>query len=362
MYFKNIFKDKKIIITGHTGFKGSWLSLWLEILGAKTYGISLYDPSNISHYKLIKSKLKIKSYKLDINNKNKLKDLIHKIKPDFIFHLAAQALVNKSYKDPINTFKTNAIGSGNILNSIKDLNNDTVTVMVTSDKCYLDQNIKRGYKENDLIGGFDPYSASKAMAENLIFTYVNSIFKKNNKFKIGIGRAGNVIGGGDWADQRLIPDIFKNHFSKNKIIINNPNSTRPWQHVLEPLSGYLTLACNLYYSNLYNGEPFNFGPKIKNSISVNHLINKFKKIDKNIQTENNIYKQKKIETIFLSLNCNKSKNKLYWEPCLDLNQTIKFTYDWYYNYYKKNNIFDFSKKQVLEYMKIADKKKYIWAK
>ena len=362
MYYNNIFKNKKIIITGHTGFKGSWLTLWLEILGAKTYGISLYDPGNISHYKLIKSNLKIKSHKLDINNKNKLEKLIVKIKPDFIFHLAAQALVNKSYQDPLQTFKTNAIGSGNILNAIKNLSKDVITIMVTSDKCYLDQNIKRGYKENDIIGGFDPYSASKAMAENLIFTYVNSIFKKNSKYKIGIGRAGNVIGGGDWAEQRLIPDIFKNHFNQKKITINNPNSTRPWQHVLEPLSGYLTLASNLYNSNLYNGEAFNFGPKNKNSISVNELIKKFKKRDKNIKTVNNSNKQTKIETIFLSLNCNKSKNKLLWQPCLDLNQTVQFTYDWYYNYYKNKKIFNFSKKQILEYMKIARSKKLVWTK
>ncbi len=362
MYFKNIFKNKKIIITGHTGFKGSWLTLWLEILGAKTYGISLNDPSLVSHFKIIKSNLKVKSYKADINNQTKIFKIINEIKPDFIFHLAAQALVNKSYEDPLNTFKTNAIGSANIMNAIKNLKNSPIVIMVTSDKCYLDQNTKRGYKETDIIGGYDPYSASKAMAENLIFTYVNSIFKRKEKFKIGIGRAGNVIGGGDWADQRLIPDIFKNHFTGKKIIINNPSSTRPWQHVLEPLSGYLTLAMNLYFSNTNNGEPFNFGPNLKNNLSVKQLINKFKKLDASLKTTKNSTKNKNIETKLLGLNINKSKNILSWKPCLNLDQTVNFTYDWYFSFYNNKNIYKISNQQIMQYMDIAKLRKLIWTK
>ncbi len=362
MYFKNIFKNKKIIITGHTGFKGSWLALWLEILGAKTYGISINHPTAKSHYKLIKSNLKIKSFKDNINNRDNLLSIFQKIQPDFVFHLAAQSLVSKSYLNPIDTFQTNSIGSANILNSIYNLKRKTISIMITSDKCYLDQNFSRGYKENDRIGGYDPYSASKAMTENMIYSYVNSIFKKNQKYKIGIGRAGNVIGGGDWAENRLIPDIFKNYLSNKKIIINNPKSTRPWQHVLEPLSGYLTLATNLYFSNQNNGEPFNFGPKNKNSISVERLINKFKKRDNNIKVNYNKLRSNYIETKLLSLNCVKSKRKLLWEPCLNIDQTVNFTYDWYINYHNKNNVYKYSKEQILNYMQIAKDKKLVWTK
>ena len=360
MYFNNIFKNKKILITGHTGFKGSWLSLWLSLLDAKIYGVSLYTPSPISHYDLIKANLNVKSYIADINNFTNLNKIVKQVKPDFVFHLAAQALVKKSYEKPLNTIYTNSIGTANVMESIKQLDKKVTIVMVTSDKCYLDQNLKRGYSENDLLGGYDPYSASKAMAENVIFSYFHSFFKYKKKLKIGIGRAGNVIGGGDWAENRLVPDIFLNYHNKKKINIKNPDSTRPWQHVLEPLSGYLTLATNLYYSKENNGEPFNFGPKIRNSISVKKLIEMFNINDKNINFLNKKNYNQIKETKLLSLNCSKAKERLGWIPCLNMQETVKFTNDWYADFYNNQNIFKLSTDQIKQYMNIAKTQKLIW--
>tara|TARA_B100001250_G_scaffold118554_2_gene100655 strand:+ start:3994 stop:5094 length:1101 start_codon:yes stop_codon:yes gene_type:complete len=360
MYFNNIFKNKKVLITGHTGFKGSWLSLWLTLLGAKVYGVSLYNPSPICHYELIKSKLNHKSYITDINDFNNFNKIVKRVKPDFVFHLAAQALVKKSYKETLNTLNTNSLGTANVLEAVKYLDKKVIVVMITSDKCYLDQNFKRGYREDDLLGGYDPYSASKAMAENVIFTYYQSFFKNNKQFKIGIGRAGNVIGGGDWAENRLVPDIFSNYYNNKKINIKNPNSTRPWQHVLEPLSGYLTLASNLYFSKENNGEPFNFGPKIKNSITVKELIKMFIINEKNLNFLNKKYSDKIKETKLLSLNCSKAKKRLGWIPCLNMKQTVKFTHDWYFEFYKNKNIFILSRDQIKQYMNIANAQKLIW--
>ena len=259
MFYK--FKNKKVIITGHTGFKGSWLTLWLKLLGAKIIGISLDVPTKPSHYDKLNLGKKIINIKLDIRNLKKLEKIFKKYQPDYVFHLAAQSLVKKSYTDPIETFTTNTIGTMNVLESLKKINKKFAAVIITSDKSYKNLEIKRGYHEKDLLGGKDPYSASKGAAEIIIQSFVNSYFKKNKSKNIAVARAGNVIGGGDWSENRLIPDCIKSWSVNKKAMIRNPKSTRPWQHVLEAIRGYLTLAICLYKDHKLHGEPFNFGPK-----------------------------------------------------------------------------------------------------
>ena len=227
--FKNFYLNKSVLITGHTGFKGSWLSLWLYLMGAKVIGVSLNKPTNPSHFDKIKLKNKITDLRLDIRNLEKLNLVFKKYKPDIIFHLAAQSLVRRSYKEPINTFSTNIIGTLNILDCMRAYKKKCNAVIITSDKSYKNLEIKRGYHENDLLGGKDPYSASKASAELIIQSYVNCYFNNNDKNKLAIARAGNVVGGGDWSEDRLIPDCIRACIKNNKTIIRNPNSTRPWQ-------------------------------------------------------------------------------------------------------------------------------------
>ena len=244
--FYNQYKNKKVLVTGHTGFKGSWLTSWLVLLGAKVTGLSLYVPTNPSHFKAIKLRNKINNKKMDIRNLKLLKKFFKKHQPDYVFHMAAQAIIKKSYSDPINTWETNTVGTLNVLESLREIKKNCVTVIITSDKCYKNLEIKRGYKENDILGGKDPYSASKASAELAIQSYISSFFPLNKtKVFIGIARAGNVIGGGDWSENRLIPDCVKSWSKNKKALIRNPKSTRPWQHVLEAVCGYLLLALNL---------------------------------------------------------------------------------------------------------------------
>ena len=247
MINKKIFKNKKVIVTGHTGFKGTWLSLWLNTMGAKVLGISKNIPTDPSHFKSINLKKKIKNSKINICNYNKLSNVFKKYQPDFVFHLAAQSLVKKSYLNPIETWHSNTIGTLNVLESLKQIKKKVYVVIITSDKSYKNLEISRGYKEDDLLGGKDPYSASKGSAEFAIQSYIKSFFsnKKNNVF-ISVARAGNVIGGGDWSTDRLIPDCIKSYSNNKVAAIRSPNSTRPWQHVLEVIYGYLTLASKIY--------------------------------------------------------------------------------------------------------------------
>jgi len=233
------FKGKKVIITGHTGFKGSWLTIWLLHLGAKIIGISNGIPTKPSNFELNKLKKKINNQNFDIKNKIKLQRLINIHKPDYIFHLAAQSLVKKSYAKPSLTFETNSFGTLTLLDVLKDYKTKKIcsVVIITSDKSYKNLELNRGYKEDDLLGGHDPYSASKACAELIIQSYFNSFLIKNKNLKISVARAGNVIGGGDWSENRLIPDCIKSIKNKKKLLIRFPNSTRPWQHVFKAIYG-----------------------------------------------------------------------------------------------------------------------------
>lgn len=345
---RNNFKGKKIIITGHTGFKGSWLTFWLSQLGAKVCGISKDVPTKPSLFKSLNLKNKISDHKVDIRDLYKLKKVIKNFKPDFIFHLAAQSLVKKSYIDPINTFTTNSIGTLNVLESLKVIRNKCFIILITSDKSYKNLEISRGYKETDELGGYDPYSASKGCAEFIIKSYIKSFYYNKNNLKIGVTRAGNVIGGGDWSENRVIPDSFKAWSTNKPVLIRNPNSTRPWQHVLEVLSGYLNFAINLKKKSNLHGEVFNFGPKNNQNKRVIDVINEIKKTLPTIKFKIN-NKKTFNESNLLKLNSSKSLKKLRWSNKLTFSETIKMTTKWYKTFYEKKNIVDFTSQQIKDF-------------
>lgn len=348
-----IIKNKKILITGHTGFKGSWLTLILIALGAKVIGISKYNLKKPSLYSIIKIKELIdKEYRFDLIDFNKTKKILQKERPDFIFHLAAQPIVSLSLEDPILNWNSNLIGSLSILESIKKIDKKISIVMITSDKCYENNEWIWGYKEDDILGGEDPYSASKAATEIMINSQIKSFFtgQSNNKF-IGTARAGNVIGGGDWAANRIVPDFIRAIKANKKIKIRNPNSTRPWQHVLEPLFGYINLAINLYQNKSLHGESFNFGPHLNNDYPVIDLVkNLSKKFDDKSIIE--FYSNKNFkESGLLKLNCEKANKLLGWQPKLSFLETIDMTAEWYAKYLLKKNMPEFTSKQINNYIR-----------
>ena len=356
--FLKDFKNKKIIVTGHTGFKGSWLSAWLVLSGARVIGLSNNVITKPSHFKAIKLEKKIIHKKVDIRNLKLLKKIFKKYQPDYVFHLAAQALVKKSYLDPIYTWETNAIGTLNILESLKELKKKCVAVMITSDKSYKNLELKRGYRENDTLGGKDPYSASKAAAELSIKSQISSFFPiKKTKVFIGIARAGNVIGGGDWSENRLIPDCIKSWSKNKKVLIRSPKSTRPWQHVLEAIYGYLILASKLNNNKKIHGEAFNFGPTNAKNYNVIFTVKAMKKHWKKISWKL-MKKNKKsfFESNLLKLNSNKAKTYLKWKCILNFNKTIKMVVDWYKNYYSTNKkIHEITFNQIREYEQLLKK-------
>ena len=353
------FKNKKVLITGHTGFKGSWLTMWLNILGAKVVGISNNFPSSPNHYKLLNLNKKILSKNLDIRNLEVLKKFIEKYQPDFVFHLAAQSIVKASYDNPIKTWSTNTIGTINLLDSLRQLKKKCVAVIITSDKCYENLEIKRGYHENDRLGGKDPYSASKASADIAIRSYISSFFshKKNNVF-ITIARAGNVIGGGDWSSNRLIPDCVRSWSKKKKVIIRSPHSTRPWQHVLEAIYGYITLAINLNKNSSLHGEAFNFGPSNHQNYKVVSVIKLMKKYWQNVSWKKHKNNNKTFkESSLLKLNSQKSKKILKWRSILTFQENIFLVANWYKNFYlNSNQAYKLTSSQIELYQKILTKR------
>ena len=355
------FSGKKVIITGHTGFKGSWLTLWLIHLGAKVTGISDRIPTNPSNFEANQLKKKINHFKFDIRNKKKFLFIINKIKPDYIFHLAAQSLVKKSYKNPVETFETNTFGTLNLLESLKKVKfkKKCSVVIITSDKSYKNLEIKRGYKENDRLGGYDPYSASKACAELIIQSYINSFLKDNKRLFISIARAGNVIGGGDWSADRLIPDCIRSIQKKRKLKVRFAKSTRPWQHVLEAIFGYMILAIKQKNDNKINGNAFNFGPNNKNSLSVIGLVKEFKKKWPILNWQIVKSKKKVFESGLLKLNSDKALRILNWKCLMNANQTIILLVNWYKFFFekkRKTSMYDYSINQIKFYEKLIANK------
>jgi CDP-glucose 4,6-dehydratase len=353
------FRNKKVLITGHTGFKGSWLAMWLNILGARVAGISNNFPSTLNHYKLLNLNKKIVSKNLDIRNLDNLKKFIKKYQPDFVFHLAAQSIVKVAYENPIQTWSTNAIGTINILESLRQLKKKCIAIIITSDKCYENLEIKRGYHENDRLGGKDPYSASKASADIAIRSYISSFFShKNNNVLIATARAGNVIGGGDWSPNRLIPDCVRSWSKKKKVLIRSPNSTRPWQHVLEAIYGYIILAINLNKNKNLHGQAFNFGPANNQNYKVISVIKLMKGYWHNVswklyKNNNKTFK----ESSLLKLNSQKAKKKLKWTSVLTFKENISLVINWYKNFYlNSKQAYKLTSDQIEIYQKILNKR------
>jgi CDP-glucose 4,6-dehydratase len=364
--FADVYKGKTVLVTGHTGFKGAWLSLWLHKLGAKVVGLSLKELTEPSHFKTAALAEFVDDRRMKLEESEQLTKLLSELKPDFIFNLAAQSLVGRAYSSPVSTMLTNAIGSATLLDCVRANLDSCVLVMVTSDKVYLNQEWPWGYRETDKIGGFDPYSASKGMAELAINCFVESFFSShdNQDVRIGVGRAGNVIGGGDWSENRIFPDCVRSWLNSSTLNLRNPNSTRPWQHVLEPLSGYLLLGQLLFESRKHHGEAFNFGPLSQNNFSVIELIEEIKvsweSVSWNIEDCNstNI-----LESGLLKLNCDKAHHELGWEPTLTFSETVSLTVDWYQNFYfGKRQTRELSLEQIDNYCKKAKKVGANWTK
>jgi CDP-glucose 4,6-dehydratase len=360
----SVFAGKRVLITGHTGFKGSWLSLWLMKLGANVIGASISNPTVPCHFELLEVKDSIGDIKFDVRDFNSTLNLITKIQPDFIFHLAAQSLVAESYVNPIDTFNVNTLGTGNILEALRLYSKPVIAMMITSDKCY--ENIEQvwGYRENDRIGGRDPYSASKGAAELLLHSYIKSFFIEDHPVKIGICRAGNVIGGGDWANNRIVPDAVRAWSSGSNLVVRNPQATRPWQNVLEPISGYLTFAARLYEDSFLHGEAFNFGPNHHSDYSVEQLLN-----DIFSRWSNNSTKIDWLESTtgfheakLLKLCCDKATNDLGWASILTFEENIELTAEWYENFYtKKMSVKETSMQQIEKYQKFGSERNAPWS-
>jgi CDP-glucose 4,6-dehydratase len=347
------FKNKKVLVTGNTGFKGTWLTIWLNKLGASVSGYSNNQITQPSMYEDLNINTQVKQIYGDICDFNLLFRTIKKIDPDYIFHLAAQSIVSKSYEKPLETIQTNSLGTATVLDAMLKSDFHGIAVMITSDKCYENDERDIGYIESDRLGGSDPYSASKASAEVIISSYIRSFFPENSKYRIAIARAGNVIGGGDWNENRIIVDCIKAWLNGKNLSIRNPNATRPWQHVLEPLSGYLRLAQMLSSEAKLHGEAFNFGPEYSNIYTVKEIVDKLGKYWGHVNTSDHYNFSKTIlmhEASMLSLNCEKSAKDLAWKPKLDINESLKMVADWYLQY-KSNpkKMFDLTIEQITYY-------------
>jgi CDP-glucose 4,6-dehydratase len=361
--FNDTYKNKKVLITGNTGFKGSWLSVWLLSLGAKVYGISNSTPSIPSHFKTAELKKQVTHYDIDIRDFNLILRVFEEVQPDFVFHLAAQPLVRYSYQEPLLTLETNFIGTTNILEALRVSGNPCIAVFITSDKAYDNQEWPWGYRETDSLGGKDPYSASKGAAELVIRSYTHSFFQfESSIVKIAVGRAGNVIGGGDWALDRIVPDCMVAWAEKRSVDIRSPHATRPWQHVLEPLRGYLSLGEQLAANNeKVHGEAFNFGPPSSHDYSVCQLIEEMKKGWCNVEWNDVSKKDDKFhEANLLKLSCAKALYVIEWEPLLNFQDTVRFTVDWYREFYENPecDVFEMSSRQIQDYVLIEKEKQY----
>ena len=363
--FNNIYENRTVLVTGHTGFKGSWLSFWLKSLGANVIGYSCDIPTNPSHFSELNLDKKIVSIMGDIRDYTLLKSVIDKYKPEIIFHLAAQPLVRKSYKDPRETIEVNTMGVVNILEISKEMSFLKSVVIITSDKCYDNVEWLWGYRENDRLGGEDPYSASKGCAEILANSYMKSYFKTGDTY-VATARAGNVIGGGDWAEDRIVPDSVLAWSRLQSVIIRSPNATRPWQHVLEPLSGYLQIGAELFSRNIsLRNESFNLGPDSEVNKTVVELLEEMKKnweiVNWKVErlNDNNMK-----EAGLLKLSCDKANNMLDWYPTLDFGATVNLTTTWYKQFYNSNRkitISELTLSQINFYSNLAKTKKIKWA-
>lgn len=365
MTLNKTFQDKTVLVTGHTGFKGSWLTAWLRQLGAKVVGISLDPPTDPSHFVAAKMAEGITDLRIDLRDRAAIEEAIVSAQPDFIFHMAAQALVRRSYDDPIDTWQTNVLGTLHVIEALRKLERPCSAVIITSDKCYNNVEWVWGYRETDALGGPDPYSASKGAAELAIRSYVKSYFSgKDQPVRIAVARAGNVIGGGDWAADRIVPDCVRSWSQGDAVELRSPHSTRPWQHVLEPLSGYLCLAATLSQQGELHGEPFNFGPPAQQNHTVLELVERMAEHWEDVRWQD--VSQSTFgpyESGLLKLNCDKALHYLQWQAALGFEETVRLTAEWYRAYYQQpERIAAITRSQIETYTAIAAQKGLVWTR
>ena len=352
-------KGKKVLITGHTGFKGGWLTLWMKHLDANIIGVSLEPPTNPNIYEKANVGEGILSLREDIRNGDAIKKIFQEQKPEIVFHLAAQPLVRYSYREPAETYETNVMGSVNVLEGIRSINTVRAVVMVTTDKCYENKEWEWGYRENEPMGGHDPYSSSKGATELLIASYRNSFFPshlyEDHKTAIASARAGNVIGGGDWAEDRLIPDIIRSFRKGAPILIRSPDSIRPWQHVLEPLSGYMLLAEKLYEEGSQYAEAWNFGPFEEDAKPVQWIVEKM--IELWAQGARWYVDERECphESNYLKLDCSKAHDRLRWYPKWDLEKALEMINLWHKIEECGGHLREATLNQIALYMKMVDR-------
>jgi len=354
MDFNNIYQDRKVLITGHTGFKGSWLCLLLHQLGADVYGYALEPPTQPSLFEGAKIDELITSHIGDIRNLEYLNQVIKKVEPEIVIHLAAQPLVRESYKNPVETYSINVMGTVNLLEACRNIPSVKAIVIVTSDKCYENKERHWGYRENEPMGGYDPYSNSKGCSELVTSAYRSSYFNPTDYAKHGVAlasaRAGNVIGGGDWADDRLIPDFIRAITKGEKVTIRSPYAIRPWQHVMEPLTGYLLLAGKLFTQGSAFAQAWNFGPDDSDAQSVEWIIKTICEIWGNGASFEIDTNPQPHEANYLKLDCSKVKNELGWFPKWDILTALKSIVDWNKAYINKRNVREITINQINDYL------------
>jgi CDP-glucose 4,6-dehydratase len=359
------FSGKTVLITGHTGFKGAWLTAWLQGLGARIVGVSLGNPTVPSHFDAAALGEHIASHRMDIRDAAGVANVIAQTRPDFVFHLAAQALVRRSYDAPAETWSTNVLGTLNVLEGLRELSAPCAAVIITSDKCYDNVEWVWGYRENDALGGPDPYSASKGAAELVIKSQVRSFFPDGHPVRVVSARAGNVIGGGDWASDRIVPDCVRAWSDGRSVELRRPHATRPWQHVLEPLSGYLSLAVELAERASLHGEAFNFGPQAQQDHSVLALVTRMADHWDQVRWEDvSSTASGPYESGLLKLNCDKALRLLGWHAALNFEETVKMTADWYRHFYtgtSATQVAGFTAAQIQEFTERANSRGLAWA-
>ena len=352
-----------MLVTGHTGFKGSWLVAWLLRIGANVAGLSDRVPTIPAHFDAAKMDGRLSHHLGDIRDLAMVVKLIKDVQPDFVFHLAAQPLVRRSYHDPHLTIETNVMGTANILEALRLAQHPCTAIVVTSDKSYDNVEQVWGYRENDALGGKDPYSASKGAAELVVKTYAHSYFAAaDSPVKVAVGRAGNVIGGGDWAEDRIVPDCVRAWSRGDAVEIRYPQATRPWQHVLEPLSGYLMLAVSLANDPGLNGEPFNFGPPAQQNYTVAELLDEIKKHWPGAGWKDVSGSSVFHEAGLLKLCCDKALHKIGWQPVMNFAETVRLTSSWYRSFYESSNtdIWELTQRQIAEYELLASDRGATW--
>jgi CDP-glucose 4,6-dehydratase len=356
MMFSNVYEGRRVLVTGNTGFKGSWLTLWLEMLGAKVTGISLSPETSPNHWDLLG--LDTESHDVDIRNENLLRKKILDANSEIVFHLAAQPLVRRSYSRPLETWATNVMGTANVLDACREVADLAAVVVVTTDKCYENKEWIWGYRENDPLGGHDPYSASKAGSELVVASYRQSFFNLDSNPLLASVRAGNVIGGGDWSEDRLIPDLVRAVQAGNSLEIRAPNATRPWQHVLECLSGYLMLGQQLLQGNKTYATAWNFGPEREGNRQVQQVLSAIKSNWSNVEWSSSDAPRIH-EAQLLHLDSSKAREKLLWRPVWTFDEGVAATAEWYRAWLDKGETM--SRDQLQNYIKLAKVRGLSWA-